>query len=119
MRSWIALTVVRTDMSLGGFLIEGGLEFVDCVLEVGACTELSDELDGGTHRVEGRNLEDARIIEVHDALVLILLEKRLEYRACLRAVLREDVALSDVVRALAACQCRLVKRNVADQIERV
>ena len=46
-------------------------------------------------------------------------EQRLEHGSGLRAVLREHVALADVVGALAAGQRRLVERDVADQVERV
>ena len=37
MMSWMDLTVLRTDMALGGFLVEGGLQFVDGLLEAGSC----------------------------------------------------------------------------------
>ena len=41
MMSWMDLTVLRTDMDLGSSLIEGGLEFVDGLLEADASAEMS------------------------------------------------------------------------------
>ena len=102
---------------LGGFLVEGGLEFVDGVLEVGAGAELLDELNRRAHRVEGRDLKDAGVVEVEDAFVLVLRQQGFEDGAGLRAILGEDVALADIVGALAAGERRPVEGDVADQVE--
>ena len=52
-----------------------------------------------------------------DAFVLVLLQQRFEHGAGLRAVLREDVALADVLGPLAAGERRLVEGDVADEVE--
>ena len=54
-----------------------------------------------------------------DAFVLVLLQQGFEHGAGLRAVLGEDVALADVLGALAAGERRLVEGDVADQVEGV
>jgi hypothetical protein len=54
------------------------LEFADGALEVGAGAELPDELERRAHRVERRDLQDARVIEVRGAGVLILLQQSFE-----------------------------------------
>ena len=110
---------VANGHGLGGSLVEGGLQFVDGVLEIRARAELLDELERRAHRVERRNLKNARVVEVDDALVLVLLQQRFEHGAGLRAVLGEDVALADVVGALAAGERRLVEGDVADEVEGV
>ena len=78
-----------------------------------------DEFDRCAHGVERRNLQDVRIVEVGDAFVLVFLEQGFEHGAGLRAVLGEDIALADVVGALAAGERRLVEGHVADQVEGV
>ena len=64
-----------------------------------------------------RNLQNARVAEIDDALVLILLQQRFKHGAGLRAVFREDIALADVVCALAARERRLVECDMADEVE--
>ena len=64
MMSWIDLTVLRTDMRLRGSLVERGLQLVDGALELVAAAELPDQLDRRAHRVERRDLQDARVVEV-------------------------------------------------------
>ena len=76
-----------------------------------------DELEGRAHRVERRNLQDPRIAEIDDALILIFLQQRFKHGAGLRAVFREDIALADVIRALAAGERRLVEGDMADKVE--
>ena len=76
-----------------------------------------DELDRRAHRIEGRNLKHPRIAQVDDALILIFLQQRFEHRAGLRTVLRENIALADVICALAPRQRRLVEGDMADQVE--
>ena len=65
----------------------------------------------------GANLKDPRIVEVDDAFVLVFLQQGFEHGAGLRAVLGEDIALADVLGALAAGERRLVEGDVADQVE--
>ena len=50
---------------------------------------------------------------------MVLLQQRFEHGAGLRAVFREDIALPDVVGALAARERRLVECDVADEVEGV
>src|SRR4051812_39746850 len=52
----------------GRFLIQRRLQFVDGAAEVGDGPELLDELHRRAHRVERRNLEDARIVQPDHAL---------------------------------------------------
>src|SRR5271157_3225980 len=92
---------------------------MDGAFEVGAGSELADQLERRSHGVEGRDLEDARVIETDDALVLILLEQRFEHGPGLRTILREYVALADVVGALAAGERGTAEGHMADEIERV
>jgi hypothetical protein len=50
------------------------LEFVNCLLETATGAKLAEEFDRSTHLVDRRNLKDARIAEVHEAIVLVLLQ---------------------------------------------
>jgi hypothetical protein len=54
------------------------LEFVDGLFEAGTTAELFDELERRAHGVETRDLEDARVVELDDALVLIFLQQGFE-----------------------------------------
>ena len=85
--------------------------------EIRARAEFFDELERRAHRVERRNLKDPRVAEVDDALILIFLQQRFKHGAGLRAVFGEHVALADVVRALAAGERRLIKSDMADEVE--
>ncbi len=67
----------------------------------------------------GSDLQDARIVEVGDAFVLVFLEQGFEHGAGLLAVLGEDVALADILGPLAPGERRLVEGHVADQVEGV
>ena len=69
--------------------------------------------------VERRDPQDLRVLEVEHALVLVLLQERVEHGPGLLAVLREHVALAHVLGALAAGERRLVEGDVADQVEGV
>ena len=69
--------------------------------------------------VEGRDLQDAWVVKIDDALVLVFLQQGVEHGAGLRAVFGEHVALADIVGALAAGERRLVKGDVADEVEGV
>ena len=82
-----------------------------------AAAELTDELDGGAHGGEGGDLQDAQVVKVGDAFVLVFLEQGLEHGAGLGAVFGEDVALADVVGALAPGERRLIEGDVADEVK--
>jgi len=117
--SCIDLTVLRTDISSSFHLVQGGLQFVYGNHEVRASTEFLNELHGRSHRIKGRDLQDARVAKIDDALVLVFLQQGFKDSACLRAVLGEYIAFSDIVRPLATRQCRTVEYHMADEIERV
>ena len=108
---------VANGHGLSFLLVEGGLEFVDGEHEIRARPELLDELEGRSHRIERRNLQNPWVAKVDDALILIFLQQRFKHGAGLRAVLGEDIALADVIRALAAGERRLVESDVADEVE--
>ena len=67
----------------------------------------------------GETLQDARIVEACDAFVLIFLEQGFQHRAGLRAVLGEDIALADILHALASGERRPIEGHVADEVEGV
>jgi len=50
------------------------LELVDSILETSKITEAFDEFKGCPHSIEGRNLENPRVVEVDNAVVLVLLQ---------------------------------------------
>ena len=50
-------------------------------LEIGAGAEAPDQFEGRPHGVEGRDLQDPRIVQIDDALILIFLEQRFEHGA--------------------------------------
>ena len=97
------LTVVRTDMALGGLLIEGGLQFVDGVLETVPCRRTAlMSCTGVPIAAEGRDPQHVGVVEIEHALVGIFGEQRIEHGAGLRPVFREHVALLDILGPLAA-----------------
>ena len=69
---------------LRGLLIEGGLQFVDGLLEALPVAERLDELHGAAHRGEGRDLQHVGVVEIEHALVGVLGEQRIEHGAGLR-----------------------------------
>ncbi len=77
------------------------MKLVNGGLEIGAGSEFLYQLQRRSHRVEWRNLQHAGVVEVDEALILVFDQQSFENRARLRAVLREDIALADVVGALA------------------
>jgi hypothetical protein len=113
------LDCVANRHGLCDLLIESGLKFVDGVDEIRARAEWTNELDGRAHSIERRYLKDTRIAEVEDALVLIFDEESFQDGARLWAVPGEDVALAHILHALMAGESRLVKSDVADQVERI
>src|ERR1035441_10560775 len=92
---------------------------MDGALEIGAGAEVLDELERRAHDVERRDLENPRVIEIDDTLILVFLQQRLKHGAGLRSVFGEDVALADVVGALAAGQRRPVEGHMTDEVESV
>ena len=93
------------------------MQFVDGLLEALPVTKRLDELQGGAHRGEGRDLQHIGIVEIEHTLVGIFGEQRVEHSACLPAIFRKYVALLDVLRALAPGQRLFVEGNVADEIK--
>ena len=90
------------------------------LLEAGPRAELADQLDWGAHLIERRDLQDARHRRGRRRpSSWYFCEQRVEDGARLGAVLREHVALADVVRPLPAGQRRLAVGDMADEIERV
>jgi len=75
------------------------------------------KLERRAHRIEWRNLKNARVVEIEDALVLIFLEQGFKYSAGLRAVFGEDVAFADIIGTLTAGKRRSVKRDMANEVE--
>src|SRR5713226_5484647 len=108
MMSCIALTVLRTDISSSFHLVQGGLEFIYRKHEVRASTEFLNQLHGRSHRIKRRDLQDARVAKIDDALILVFLEQGFKHGAGLGAVSGEDIALADIVCALAAREGRTV-----------
>jgi hypothetical protein len=92
---------------------------VDGVLEIDACAELFDQLQRRPHPVKRRNLQDAGIVEVEHAVVLVLCQQGVEHRPSLRPVLGEYIPFAHVIGSLAAGERQPVKGHVADQIKRV
>ena len=76
-----------------------------------------DQLDRRAHLAERRDLKDLGVVEIENAFVLVFRQQRIKHGAGLRAVFGEDVALADIVGALAARQRRAVEGDVADQVE--
>jgi len=93
------------------------LEFLDGGVECRACPEFLDKLERCSHRVERRNLQDSRVTQIDDALILVFLQQCLQHGARLGTIFCEDIALAHVVGPLAAGEGRLVKGDVADEIE--
>lgn len=83
-------------------MIEGGLDFMDRLLETLAVAECPDELHDATHRIEGRYPEHVGIVKVENAFIGVFGEQRTEDGTRLLAILRKKVALLDVLGALAA-----------------
>jgi hypothetical protein len=92
---------------------------MDRLLEAGLGTERRDQFDRGAHPIDRWDLEDTRITEVDEAVVLVLLQKGVEHRLGLLAVLAKDVPLPNIVGPLVARQGRPPVGDVADQVERV
>src|ERR1700690_946238 len=97
MMSCMALTVLRTDISSNFHLVQGRLEFIYRKHEVRASTEFLNQLHGCSHRIKRRDLQDARVTKVDDALVLVFLQQCFQYGAGLWAIFREDIPLADIV----------------------
>ena len=106
---------------LGSFLIERGLGVRGRPARSRRRPpNVFDEFDGRADGVERRNLSgSAGSSRLVTPFVLILLRAGFEHGAGLRAVLGEDVALADVLRAFASGERRLVEGDVADEIEGV
>ena len=102
---------------LGGFLVEGGLQFVDgrsksarppnCLMSSSGVPIASK---GGICRICG----SSRLVTPSS---WYFCEQRFEHGAGLRAVLGEDVALAHVLGPLAAGERRPVEGDVADEVE--
>lgn len=73
------------------------MEFLDGGVECRACPEFLDELERCSHRIERRNLQDSRVTQIDDALILIFLQQGLQHGAGLGTVFGEDIALAHVV----------------------
>jgi hypothetical protein len=105
--------------SLSFLLIEGGLEVLYRKHEIRASAKLLDELHGCPHGIKRRYLQNPRVAQVDDALVLVFLQQRLKHGAGLRAVFCEDIPLANVICALPARERRLVECHIADKIKGV
>jgi hypothetical protein len=92
---------------------------VNRILEIGAGSELSDELKRRSHGIERGNLQHAWIVQVDRALILIFLQQRLQHGPCLRTVPGKDIALTNVIGAFPPGQRRLIERYMANQVERI
>ena len=110
---------VANGHGLSFLLVERGLEFMYREHEIRASPEFLNELHGCSHRIKRRDLQNPRVAKIDDALVLVFLQQRFKHGAGLRAVFGEDIALADIVRALAARERRLVECHVADEVEGV
>ena len=93
---------VANGHSLSFLLVKRGLEFMHGEHEIRARPELLDELKGRSHRIKRRDLQNARVPKIDDALVLVFLQQRFEHGAGLRTIFGENIALADIVCALAA-----------------
>ncbi len=103
----------------GCLSVESGLEFVDGLLKAVSSAEFLEKFNRSTHGVKRGDLQDARIVKVSDAFVLVFLEQGFEHGAGLLAVLGEDIALADILRPLTPGERRLVEGHVADEVEGV
>src|SRR2546423_1216425 len=80
-------------------------------------TEFTDQLHRGAEFIERRDLEYTWIAEIHDAVVLILLQQRIKHCSRLRSVLTIDVLLADTFRALTPGSRGTSVRNMADEVK--
>ena len=87
--------------------------------EIRARSELLDELEGRSHRIERRDLQNPRVAKIDDALILVFLQQCFKHGAGLGAVFGENIALADIVCTLAARERWLVECHVADEVEGV
>jgi len=95
------------------------LEFVNGVGEDCLGAELLDQLKGRPHGIEGRDLQDAGIVKIDHALVLIFFQQRFQHGAGLGTVLGKDIALKKVLHALPPGERWLIKRHVANEVKGV
>ena len=86
-------------------------------LETGLAAEGADELQRRPEPVDRRNPEYVGVVQIEHAFVGVLVEQRGEYGTGLLPVLREHVALADVLGTLAAGQWLGVEGDMADQVE--
>ncbi len=95
------------------------MEFLHRTHEIRPRPEFLDELHGRSHRIKRRDLQNPRVAQIDNTLILVFLQERFKHGAGGRAIFREDIASADIVRALAARQCGLVEGHMADKVKRV
>ena len=104
---------------LSFLLVEGGLEFLHREHEIRPRPEFLYELDRCSHRIERRDLQNPRVAQVDDTLILIFLQERFKHGAGLGAILGEDISFADTLCAFAARERGLVESDVADKVKRI
>ncbi len=82
-----------------------------------AAEDAAPDLRLAAELVERRQFQHLGVLDVLYAVVGKLVEQSFQHRAGLLAIFAEDVALLDLVGALAAGQRFLVKSDVSDEIE--
>ncbi len=106
---------------LSGFLIQRRLELVNCLFKAPAIAERFKQFHDSAHPVKGRDLEYPHVIEVDHALILILVQQRLQNGADSRSrehaetLQRRD--FMGIIRAAGAAQSVFPRSSVGTRTD--